>query len=103
MQDYSEFLGTVAIGQPRVSELVVLKGGLEHYDVLASAATSFGKALEKEFSLDKVNTDTFKIFAEQTRSQVHTTAAELEASGVLPAAGVLEDSKARRELLGHRR
>eukprot|EP00904_Undaria_pinnatifida_P008442 jgi/Undpi1/4728/HiC_scaffold_18.g08081.m1 len=47
-------------------ELAVLNGGLEHYDALSLAATSFGKAPEKAFSLDKVQ----------------TTAAELEASGV---------------------
>eukprot|EP00904_Undaria_pinnatifida_P008460 jgi/Undpi1/4744/HiC_scaffold_18.g08097.m1 len=102
-EDYSEFFGTVAIGQPRVSGLAVLKGGLAHYDVLALAGTSFGKALEKEFSLDKVHTDTFKVLEEQTSSQVQTTAAELEAIGLLSAADILEDSKARRELLGYSR
>ena len=77
LQDFTQFFRGVAVDQPLVGGLAVLKGGLSHYDVFAAAGTPFGDALAREFKLPDMSCATddaaLGILEKQTSSQVKMT------------------------------
>ena len=82
VQDYTQFFRNIAVGQTLVDGLAVLKGALCHYDIFATAGTSFGNALVREFDLPPISRATNEAALDalegQRSSQVEMTDEEIK-------------------------
>eukprot|EP00904_Undaria_pinnatifida_P002413 jgi/Undpi1/12172/HiC_scaffold_5.g01848.m1 len=81
-EDYTQFFRNIAVGQTLVDGLAVLKGALCHYDIFATAGTSFGNALVREFDLPPISRATNEAALDalegQRSSQVEMTDEEIK-------------------------
>lgn len=81
VQDFTGHYCTLQEKEPCVPELALLKTGLPHFDVFV-AASPLGDALVTAFNLPPAsNAATLAIIRDQMKSQVQTTAAELQRQG----------------------
>lgn len=85
-QDFTGHYCTLQNNEPCVPELAVLKTGLPHFDVFV-AACPLGDALVTAFNLPPAsNAATLAVIREQMKSQVQTTAEELQSQGFVSQA-----------------
>ncbi|CAM9450533.1 unnamed protein product, partial [Laminaria digitata] len=85
-EDYTGFFSTLAVDQPCVSDLAVLKAGLPHADVVV-AAGPLGDALVTEFKLPAASSvATLAVIKEQIESQQQETVADLQRNGTVSKA-----------------
>ncbi|CAM9189562.1 unnamed protein product [Laminaria digitata] len=85
-EDYTGFFSTLAVNEPCVPDLTVLKAGLPHFDVFV-ANGHLGDALVTEFELSAASSvATLAVIKEQLESQEKATVADLEREGTVSKA-----------------